>query len=171
MVCFSHTFSFVATNPNVHNALQIIQVVVFKVFPVTYPMDPHAHCHMQSMMECYNIYVEPEDDDELSNITILETKGSHDVAAPDVLTDPMNQPLKSRKVNIGAEDNPKFSSVGDYWDEETMEKIMDLLHEFQDLFPTKFLKMKGILGDLGEMKIPLNPDAKPLRQRPYHLNP
>ena len=31
--------------------------------------------------------------------------------------------------------------------------------------------MKGILGDLGEMKIPLKPDAKPVRQRPYHLNP
>ena len=52
-----------------------------------------------------------------------------------------------------------------------MEHIMDLLHEFQDLFPTKFYKMKGILGDLGEMKIPLKPDAKLLRQRLYHLNP
>ena len=31
--------------------------------------------------------------------------------------------------------------------------------------------MKGILGDLGEMKIPLNPDAKSVKQRPYQLNP
>ena len=31
--------------------------------------------------------------------------------------------------------------------------------------------MKGILGDLGEMNILLKPDAKPLWQRPYHLNP
>ena len=44
-----------------------------------------------------------------------------------------------------------------------MEKITDLLHEFQDLFPKKFLEMKGILGDLGEMKIPLKPGAKPVR--------
>ena len=51
-----------------------------------------------------------------------------------------------------------------------MVKIMDLLHKFQELFPTKFSEMKGILGDLGEMKIPLKPDAKPVRQRPYHLN-
>ena len=47
---------------------------------------------------------------------------------------------------------------------------MDLLHEFQDLFPTKFSEMKGILGDLGEMKILLKLDAKPVQQRPYHLN-
>ena len=30
--------------------------------------------------------------------------------------------------------------------------------------------MKGILGDLGEMKILLKPDAKPMQQRPYRLN-
>ena len=52
-----------------------------------------------------------------------------------------------------------------------MAKITDLLHEFQDLFSTKFSEMKGILGDLGEMKILLKLDMKPVRQRPYHLNP
>ena len=82
----------------------------------------------------------------------------------------MIQPLNIRKVNIGTEENPKFTSVGDYWDEETMEKITDLLHEFQDLFQTNILEMKGILGDLGEMNIPLKLDVKPIRQRPYRLN-
>ena len=68
-------------------------------------------------------------------------------------------------------ENPKFANVRDYWDEETMAKITDLLHEFQDLFPTNFSEVKGILGYLGEMKIPLKPDAKPVRKRPYLLNP
>ena len=76
----------------------------------------------------------------------------------------MNQPLKIRKFNTGTEENPKFASVGDYWDEETMEKITDLLHEFQDMFLMKLSEMKGVLGDLGEMKIPLKPDAKPVKQ-------
>ena len=31
--------------------------------------------------------------------------------------------------------------------------------------------MKGILGDIGVIKIPLKPDAKPMKQRPYRLNP
>jgi hypothetical protein len=30
--------------------------------------------------------------------------------------------------------------------------------------------MKGIVGELGEMKIPLNMDAKHVKQRPYQLN-
>ena len=45
---------------------------------------------------------------------------------------------------------------------------MDLLHEFQDLYPTKFFEMKGIVG---EMKIPLRSDAKLVKQRPWRLNP
>ena len=72
----------------------------------------------------------------------------------------MNKLLKIIKVNIGTEENQKFASVGDYWDEETMAKIMDLQHAFQDLFPAKFSEMKGILGDLGEMKILLKPYTK-----------
>jgi hypothetical protein len=31
--------------------------------------------------------------------------------------------------------------------------------------------MKGIARELGEMKIPLRPEARPIRQRPYRLNP
>ena len=64
-------------------------------------MDPLAHCHTQSMMECYNVSGEPEDDDELRNINILKTEGSRDVTAPDVPIDPMSRSLKIRKVNIG----------------------------------------------------------------------
>ena len=51
-VFFSHTFCFADTILDVHNPLQLIRDVVLKVVPVTYPVDPHAHCHMQLMMEC-----------------------------------------------------------------------------------------------------------------------
>ena len=52
-----------------------------------------------------------------------------------------------------------------------MEKINDRLHEFQDMFLTKFSEMMGILGYLGEMKIPLKQDENLVRQCLYHLNP
>lgn len=48
--------------------------------------------------------------------------------------------------------------------------VVEFLHEYQDLFPTKLTKLKGIIRDLGIMKITLKPDAKPIKQRPYHLN-
>ena len=69
-VFFVQTFSFQDTNPEVCNTLHIIYDIVLKVIPVAYPVDPHAHCSIQSMMTCYNLSREPEDDDELRNINI-----------------------------------------------------------------------------------------------------
>ena len=65
----------------------------------------------------------------------------------------------------------KIASIGNYWDDRTIGQIIDLLQEYQDLFPTKFEDMKGILGDLGNMRIPLKEGAKLVKQRPYQLNP
>jgi len=41
-----------------------------------------------------------------------------------------------------------------------VDKVVELLHEYQDLFPTKFLNLKGIIGDLGVTKITLKLDVK-----------
>jgi hypothetical protein len=70
-------------------------------------------------------------------------------------------PIKVKKVNIGTTENPKMASIGDYWDEQTVESITELLREYNDLFPTTFTEMKGIAGELGEMKIPLKSEARP----------
>ena len=66
------------------------------------------------MMTCYNLSREPEDDDELRNVNILESEGIHDVATPNILTDLMSQPLKIQKFNIRSEENTKISNVGNY---------------------------------------------------------
>jgi hypothetical protein len=73
-------------------------------------------------------------------------------------------PIKVKKVNIGTYDQPKMASIGDYWDEKTIESITELLHEYNDLFPTTFTEMKGIAEELGEMKIPLRPEVRPIRK-------
>jgi hypothetical protein len=80
-------------------------------------------------------------------------------------------PMKLCKVNIGSTKHPKIASIGDYWDEQTMTEIQALLREYEDLFPTSFSELKGIKGDLGEMRIELKPDVKPVKHRPYRLNP
>jgi len=43
-----------------------------------------------------------------------------------------------KQVNIGTEAEPKFAKIGDYWDDAMVDKVTELLHEYQDLFPTKF---------------------------------
>lgn len=47
-------------------------------------------------------------------------------------------PLKVRKENIRLETKPKYATIGDYWDEDNVSKITYFLHEYRELFPTKF---------------------------------
>jgi hypothetical protein len=79
--------------------------------------------------------------------------------------------MNIKKVNIGTEEKPKIANIGYYWDNETMEKITELLHEYSDLFPATFSEMKGVARELGEMMIPLRPEARLIRHRTYRLNP
>jgi hypothetical protein len=46
--------------------------------------------------------------------------------------------IKVKKFNIGKVENPKMASIGDYWNEKTIERITKLLCEYNDLFPIKF---------------------------------
>jgi hypothetical protein len=57
-----------------------------------------------------------------------------------------------------------MASIRDYWDEQMIERIIELLRQYSDLFPTTFTEMKGIFEDLGEMKIPLILEARLIRQ-------
>ena len=105
-------------------------------------------------MEWYNINGELEVDDP-HNIHILETEDIREMEGLVLSSDQFMKPLKIKKVNIGSPENPKFANNGDYWDDEMVGMITDLLHEFQDLFPTKFFEMKGTTRDHKEMNIPI----------------
>jgi hypothetical protein len=79
--------------------------------------------------------------------------------------------IKVKKVNNGMNENVKMASIGNFWYAQIVERITKLLREESDLFPITFTEMKGITRELGEMNIPLKPKARPIRQRPYRLNP
>lgn len=54
-------------------------------------------------------------------------------------------------------------NIRDYWDNAIMDKVVELLRKYQNIFPTKFLDLKGIIGDLGVMKFTLKPDMKAVK--------
>jgi hypothetical protein len=126
---------------------------------------------IQEVLECYNVDGEGQEEKELRNLQVLETEGECKVEGPDLEYVIYANPLKTHKVNIGIKDNPKFTKIGYYSNEKNVEKIVDLLHEYHDLLPNKFSKMKGIVGELGEMRIPLTPNSKPVKKKMYLLNP
>lgn len=111
----------------------------------------------------------PEGEEDPRNINIPKSEGYHEVVGPKEEVPDIWEPLKTKQVNIGAKVHPKFTNIGDYWDEDIMEKFMELLREYHDFFPTMFSDIKGIVGDMGFMKITLKPNVKPVKQCPYYL--
>jgi hypothetical protein len=124
-------------------------------------------------MACGKVDKEPDEDDleELRHLSFHETEGERDIKDGPIIDAPHLLPLKLWKHNIRTDDKPKLASIGDYWDEQTTKEIFNLLREYEDLFPSSVVELKGIKGDLGEMKIMLKPYAKPVKHRPYRLNP
>ena len=121
---------------------------------------------LSNALECYNVNVE-EDDEDPQNIKISEIEDSREIHRPSLEDPDITALLKTKQVNIGMEEEPKYAMLGYYWDDAIVEKVIKLLQEYQDLFLIKITELKGILGDLGMMKITLKTDAKPVKQRPY----
>jgi hypothetical protein len=92
------------------------------------------------------------------------------VEGPEVKLSFIGLLIKINKGNIGTEETLNLANVGYYWDVATIDKITELLHEYQDLFSTKFTDMKGIKGHMGEMRMPLKLEEKPVNKIPYRLN-
>jgi hypothetical protein len=167
---FVTTFLFEIQYPSVDQALQIVRQKVFEeasILPLDQDKDEWTVL-LQKLQGCYNIDTDEDDDPRKVNITEIE--GQRDVEGPGIELPFIGQPINIKKVNIGIEQTPKTANVEDYWDASTIDKITELLQEYQDLFPTTFTDMKGIKGPMGEMRIPLKPDARPFKQRPYRLN-
>ena len=43
------------------------------------------------------------------------------------------------------------------------------MKEFQDVFSQDYKDLKGLVQEMGEMKINIKPKAKPINKRPYKL--
>lgn len=155
----------------VDDALKLVKTAIFTMLLEPKElMQPDRSRQLSRALECYNIKAEGDEDDP-RDINIPEFEGSREVHDPEIEDLDVTAPLKMKQVNIRTEEEPKYSTLGDYQDETTVEKVVELLREYRDLFPTKITELKGIRGELGMMKITLKADAKPVKQGPYKLNP
>jgi hypothetical protein len=160
---FITTFLYESENPSVYQALQIVRQKLIEEassLPLEQEEDEWT-TPLQKLQSCYNINA--NEDDDLRKVNIIEIEGQRDVEGPRVDLPFIGKSININKLDIGIEETPKLANVRDYWDVATIDKITELLHEYQDLFPTKFIDMKGIKGPMGEMRIPLNPYPRPFK--------
>ena len=165
------TFNFEDGGDSIDEALQEVKAVIFRMPQESVEtIHPEWVAQLSCALECYNIIVDEEDEDP-RNIDIPKTKGQCEVQGPQIKNPDITVSVKTKQVNIGTGAKPKFTNIGDYWDDVIVDKVATVLRKYQDLFPTKFTDLKGIIRDLGVMRITLKPNAKLVKQRSYRLNP
>ena len=126
---FILTSNFEDDFPYIDLSLQTVKKRIFEnVTPLTWQQLDRA-TQIENALDCYNLTADEEEDPR--NIDIIESKGYREVTGPELEIPDIMKPLKTKKVNIGSEKEPKFATIRDYWDEEIVNKITELLHEYQ----------------------------------------
>ena len=101
-----HTVEFADKHPTIDVALQTVKEKIVAEIPLK---DANSHqCGATSQR--YSLTRDPNDD--ITNINILESEGSWDIATPKIPSNKVKQPLEIRKVNIAMIEDPKFANVG-----------------------------------------------------------
>ena len=90
---------------------------------------------MENALECYNLVA--DEGEEPRNMNILESEGSHELQGPKLEIPEIVEKVKTKKINIGTEADPKLTSIGDYLDDETVGHIADLLKGISRLISYK----------------------------------
>jgi hypothetical protein len=75
-----------------------------------------------------------------------------------------------KNLNLGTLEDPKLVKIAKDLDEYEG-KVKELLLKFKDVFAFTYKDMKGIPPHICEHKIELQPEAKPVRQMRYRMNP
>ena len=75
------------------------------------------------------------------------------------------------EVNLGTKDEPKPTYVSAWLDPITRSRILEVLKEFKDCFAWDYSELPGLDRQLVEHKLPMKPDAKPIKQKPRRMEP
>lgn len=83
------------------------------------------------------------------------------------------QPIKEEiiSINLKNESNPRMVQIGSGLSPEEFKAHSNLLKEFEDIFAWSHADMPGIDLEIVEHRIPLYPDAKPVKQKLRKMRP
>ena len=135
---FELTFNFESDYPKVDDVLERIKERIFDSDPLLVISYPDWSTQLEIALECYNLAT--DEDDEPCNINIPESKGTREIQGPELEIPEITEKVKSKQINIETEADPKFSYIGDYWDEETVGNIVDLCEKIMTYSLPSLLK-------------------------------
>jgi len=110
---FLLTLSFEDGFESIDEALQEIKIAILRTLKELVEWAQlDWSTQLRHTLKCYNVIAKEEDDPQ--KITIPKTERQCEVKGPKVVNPDISNPLKTRLVNIGTEEEPKFVKIGDY---------------------------------------------------------
>ena len=76
----------------------------------------------------------------------------------------MDVEIKTKEFDISNDDRPKMVQIRYYWSDKKKIDIVNLLKEYQYVFSRDYKDLKGLVEEMGEMKIKLIPRTKPIKK-------
>ena len=115
---FLLTFTFESEYPSIDQALDIIKINIFDDCTLLESAQTDWAVQLEHALECYNFIEESGGEDENPrSINIPDSEGTHEFDGPKLDIPSIIETIKIKKINIGTETEPKFASIGDYWDD------------------------------------------------------
>ena len=68
-------------------------------------------------------------------------------------------------MNIGTDEDPRLVQIGSTLSSEERERLVALLKDFKDVFAGSYEDMPGIDPEIVQHRIPLDPEARPVKQK------
>ena len=81
----------------------------------------------------------------------------------------MDAKIKIKEVDISNDDRPTMENIREYWTKQQTTDITSLLKEYKYMFARDYKYLKGLVKEIGEMKIDINSNAKPVKKSSYKL--
>lgn len=78
---------------------------------------------------------------------------------------------KTKEINLGTEEHPKVVQISATLEPSEEQEILEILREYHDVFASDYIDMPGLDPSLVEHRIPLQPDAKPVKQKLRRMLP
>ena len=74
-------------------------------------------------------------------------------------------------VNVGTEKDPRQVQIGSMLSSEERERLVALLKDFKDVFAWSYEDMPGCNPKIVQHRIPLDPEARPVKQKLRRIRP
>ncbi|KAF5934569.1 hypothetical protein HYC85_030740 [Camellia sinensis] len=80
-------------------------------------------------------------------------------------------PVLQRLIEQDTEEDPRLLQIGSTLSSEERERLVALLKDFKDVFAWSYEDMPGINPEIVQHRIPLDPEARPVKQKLRRIRP